>query len=70
MSDGAEVAMIDIFGRLRRAAREAGGQSVLAAQFNVSPSFMSQVLNAKKSPTSAMLAHVGVKRVVKFVEAD
>lgn len=65
-----EVHPMDVFRRLRNACREAGGQAAFAEKVGVTPSFVCAVLNARRQPTDAMLARIGVKRVVHYVEAS
>ena len=65
-----KVDLIEIYGRIRKACREAGSQKAFADKAGVSAAFVSAVLNGQKPPSSAMLSHVGIKRVVYFEEAS
>jgi hypothetical protein len=53
--------------RLREAADTATRQA-LAARLAISPQYLSDVLNGRRSPTQ-VLARFGLKRVVRYEEA-
>jgi hypothetical protein len=59
---------MDVFKRLRAACDAAGGQGEWARRHDLSPAHVSEVLNAKRDPGPAVLAALGLKRVVKFAE--
>lgn len=64
------VDLIEIYGRIRKACREAGSQKAFAEKAGVSAAFVSAVLNGQKPPSAAMLSHVGIKRVVYYADAN
>lgn len=55
--------------RLRIAIYADGNQKDFAARMGVSPAFVSAVLAGRKSPTPAMLALIGARRVAVYAEA-
>jgi hypothetical protein len=59
----------DVLNRLRSRIGYGFNQSALAAEFGVSPSFMSLVLKGKKPPTKAMLKSIGVLKRFQYFEA-
>jgi hypothetical protein len=63
-----EIHIADVYGRLREAIDEAGGQRAFAEKVGVSPTFVNLVVNAYKPPSDKILASIGIKREVKFVE--
>lgn len=53
---------MEVFRRLRAACIAAGSQAAFAERVGVSQSMMCDVLAARRSPSDAMLAAVGVER--------
>jgi len=47
-------------------AREAGDQKTLAAEWNVSEAYLSDVINGRKEPGEKILTPLGVKQVVTY----
>ncbi len=65
MADG-DLALVDVYGLIRRACREAGSQQAWALEIGVSPAYVSAVLNGTKPPSDALLAALGVRRTVIY----
>lgn len=59
---------LDVCRLLRQACKAAGSQQAWAAQNGVSPAYVSDVLNARREPGDSILAALGLRRVVKYVE--
>ncbi|MCK8788228.1 helix-turn-helix transcriptional regulator, partial [Roseomonas sp. NAR14] len=59
---------LDVAGRLRSAVRAAGSQKAFAAQVGISQQYLCDVLAARREPGPTLLAAVGVRRVVQYVE--
>ncbi len=57
---------LDVHAMLRRACAEAGGQKAWAARHGVPYSYLNNVVNGYREPTDAMLAALGLRRVVKY----
>jgi hypothetical protein len=64
MSD--DLTLIAVYGRLRQACREAGGQKAWAQAHGFSASFVSDVLNAKRPMPDSIIAALGLVKVVRF----
>lgn len=60
---------LDVCARLRAACRAAGGQQAWAQQNGVSPAYVSDVLNARRDPGDSILTALGLRKVVRYVEA-
>lgn len=61
-----EITLIDVFGMLRRACRDAGGQSAWAEVHGISPAYVSDVLNARREPGDKILTALGLRKVVRY----
>ena len=59
----------DVCSLLRRRCREAGGQSAWANAHGVSPQYVCDVLKARREPGDMILAALGLRRIVRYVEA-
>lgn len=66
MTDGMDI--LDVLARLRRACREAGNQQAWAAANGVSPTYLSDVLNARREPGDAILGALGLRKITRYVE--
>lgn len=51
---------------IRRTAKEAGTQTVLAERLGISSAYLSDVLNGRKDPGESILAPLGLERVVTY----
>lgn len=58
---------LSVCARLRDACRDAGGQAAWAERHGLSPSYVSDVLNARRDPGDSILRALGLRRVVKYV---
>lgn len=61
-----EITLVDVFGMLRKACRDAGGQSAWAALHDMSPAYVSDVLNARSEPGDKILTALGLRKVVRY----
>lgn len=59
---------LDVCRRLMAACRQAGSQAKWARANGFSPQTVSDVLNSHSEPSGAILAALGLRRVVRFVE--
>jgi len=57
-----------VYGELRKAVSEAGGQSAFAAKHGLSASYVSDVMNARRDPGASVLAAIGLKKVVGYAK--
>ncbi len=57
-----------VYAKLRNATKEAGSQSAFAAKHCMSPAYVSDVLNARRDPGDSILAALGLRKVVGYVE--
>lgn len=55
-----------VFARLRRAVTAAGGQRAFAEMHDISPGYLNDVLGSRRDAGPAILAAIGVRRVVYF----
>lgn len=60
----------EVFGRIRRAIRLAGSQRKFAESVGISQPFLSQMLNCQRPVSDRLLRHVGLRRVVTYVETN
>lgn len=60
------VSLAEIYGELRKACREAGGQSAWAEMHGISPAYVSDVLNARRDPGDKILAALGFRKIVGY----
>lgn len=60
---------LDVCARLRTACRVAGGQQAWAQQNGVSPAYVCDVLNARRDPGDSILRALGLRKIVRYVEA-
>lgn len=51
---------------LERACKDAGGQAVLADLFNVSPQYVSDVLQGHRNPGKAILDGLGLEKIIRY----
>ena len=58
----------DVYGFLRKACSEAGGQSAWATAHGFTPQHVSDVLSARRPFSAAVLAALGLRQVVRFLE--
>lgn len=58
--------MIDVYGLIRQACRDAGGQHKWAEQVGVTPAFVSALLHGRRNPSKRILDALGVRKVVTF----
>jgi len=56
----------DVYAAMNERCRSPGGQAQLAREVGVSVQFINAVLNARKSPTPALLHALGFRKVVAF----
>ena len=59
---------MDVCRMVMDACRKAGSQAKWARAHGFSPQALSDFLNAKAQPSDALLAALGLRRVVRFVE--
>lgn len=62
--------LLDLVGvctRLQAACDAAGGQQAWARRHDISPSYVSDVLHARRAPGDSILQALGLARVVKYV---
>jgi len=59
---------LDVFVRLRAACKAAGGQAAWARRHEVTPTYVSDVLNDRTPPGEKILAALGLKKVPRYVE--
>jgi hypothetical protein len=59
---------LDVCALLSRKCREAGGQQAWATANDVSPAYVSDVLNARRDPGDSILRALGLRKVVRYVE--
>ena len=64
----AHLTTLDVSGRLRAACRLAGGQKAWAEAHGISPQYVCDVLNARRDPGESILAALGLRKVVRYVE--
>lgn len=62
----ADLTLIDVFGRLRKECRAAGGQKAWAEAHGVSPQYVNDVLHARREPGESILRALGLRRVVTY----
>jgi DNA-binding transcriptional regulator YdaS (Cro superfamily) len=60
---------LDVCAMLSRECRAAGGQASWATANGVSPAYVSDVLNARREPGDSILRALGLRKVVRYVEA-
>lgn len=60
----AEITEHEIRNLLRRAIKDAGSQNRFAEQIGVSPQYLSRVVNAEVSPSTALSLAVGVRKKI------
>lgn len=58
---------LQVFALLREECRKAGGQSAWARRAELTPAYVSQVLNAQRAPGPAILAALGLRPVTRYV---
>jgi len=63
------ITALDVSGRLRRACDAAGGQKAWADRYGISPQYVCDVLNARRAPGDSILAALGLRKLVRYVEA-
>lgn len=61
--------VIEVYRRLQAACAAAGSQQAFALQHGISPAYVSDVLHARRDPGDSILRALGLRRVVKYVEA-
>lgn len=69
MSEQIGLSAIDVCARLNREVRAAGSQKAWALANGVSPQYLHDVLNARREPGATILAALGLRKVVRYVEA-
>lgn len=61
----------DVYVKLRSAVAAAGGQSAFAAKAGLSVGYVSDVMNARRDPTSAaMLRALGLRKIVRYAPIE
>jgi DNA-binding transcriptional regulator YdaS (Cro superfamily) len=55
---------IEVFATIKRMIDVAGSQAAFARQVGVTPQYVSSVLNAQRPASDALLAAVGLRRIV------
>ena len=60
--------LIEVYARLRRECKAAGGQTAWATLHGLSAGYVSDVLNARKAPSQRVLAALNLVEVVRYVE--
>ncbi len=60
---------LDVCAALAKACRDAGGQAAWAASNGVSAAYVSDVLHARRDPGDSILRALGLRKVVRYVEA-
>lgn len=63
------LSLVDVYSRIRRACAAAGSQKQWAEQHGLSQAYVSDVLNARTDPGPAILKAIGLRKVVRYVEA-
>jgi hypothetical protein len=61
---------VDVYGLLRERIAAAGSQRAYATRVGISPQFLSDVLMARSEPSAAILADLGLQRVVRYIRKD
>ncbi len=59
---------LEVCGLIRRQCSEMGGQKAWAEAHNISPQYLCDVLNARREPGESILAALGLRRLVRYVE--
>ncbi len=59
---------IEVYARLSKAVKDAGGQSAFARLHDCSPQLVNDVLNARR-PLDSLLHTVGLRKATVYVEA-
>lgn len=59
---------IEVFSLLRHACKKAGGQHAWAKRHRISPSVVSETLNAHRDPGPELLAALGLAPVTRYVK--
>ena len=52
--------------QLKRIARETGSQKIWAARHKVHPTYLSDVINARRDPSDSILKALGLEKVVTY----
>jgi hypothetical protein len=61
--------LIGVYARLRDAIQAAGSQQAFARSIGISPTYLSDVLNARREPGDAILRALGLRKQVRYVDA-
>lgn len=64
---GVELDLVGVGTRLQAACDAAGGQQAWARRHGISPSYVSDVLHARRDPGAAILRALGLAKLVKYV---
>ena len=57
---------LGFYANLRKAIADAGGQSAWAKQVGLTPSYVNDVLLGRRDPGPAVLAALGLRRVISY----
>lgn len=57
----------ELYAVIRREVQAAGGQSAFARKLGISAAYVSQIVNAHREPSDAVLARIGLRRVVRYM---
>jgi hypothetical protein len=60
--------LVDVYARLSRAVREAGGAQAWALQNGISASYVSDTLHARRAPGPLILEALGLVQIVTYAE--
>jgi hypothetical protein len=56
----------ELLDAIRVKAAKIGGQSHLAKEWHISPAYLSDVLNQRRSPGESILSPLGLERIVTY----
>jgi DNA-binding transcriptional regulator YdaS (Cro superfamily) len=59
--------LFDVFVMMRAACKAAGGQAAWAEAHDMSPAYVSDVLNSRREPGPKILSALGLRKVVRYV---
>ena len=62
--------LVDVYSRLLAACKKAGSQKKWCELNDVSPAYLSDVLNGRRDPGPSIYQRLGLVRVVRYVEKD
>jgi DNA-binding transcriptional regulator YdaS (Cro superfamily) len=63
------LSLATIYAELRIACEGAGGQDAWARRHDLSPQYVSDVLNARRDPGPKLLTALGMRKVISYVRS-